>query len=198
MKRVRKVNVNEVPQWDTLYEKDGPTCRSMFGSPQMRKDLSDAIPLNSTVLDVGTGAGLGPKSLQRVRPDIRWSGMDFSPWVAEWTQKHSGVKWVGFLVADIRDGIPEKDGSYDVVMATELLEHLDDPAAAVAELARVARSRIIVTTPINNGMDSPFHVWSFSPDNILDLLKPYGGARVAITRENRQILGVCILGDDDG
>ena len=37
--------------------------------------------------------------------------------------------------------LPFTDGGFDLVLCLEVLEHLDDPAAAVRELARVARRR---------------------------------------------------------
>ena len=41
------------------------------------------------------------------------------------------------LWADAEDDLPFEDGSFDVVVAGELLEHLADPAAAVANVLRV-------------------------------------------------------------
>lgn len=41
--------------------------------------------------------------------------------------------------ADVEDSLPFADASFDVVVAGELLEHLADPAAAVAEARRVLR-----------------------------------------------------------
>ena len=39
------------------------------------------------------------------------------------------------------------DGTFDLVLAIEVLEHVPDPAAALAELARVARRDLIVSVP---------------------------------------------------
>jgi len=52
------------------------------------------------------------------------------------------------VVADVRS-LPMADGSFDVVCAYEVLEHLpfDDFEKAVSELVRVARHRIIISVP---------------------------------------------------
>ena len=45
------------------------------------------------------------------------------------------------------DALPFACASFDVVTCLEVLEHLDDPGAAVRELARVARRAVVVSVP---------------------------------------------------
>jgi SAM-dependent methyltransferase len=51
------------------------------------------------------------------------------------------------------DALPFADGAFDVVSCWELLHHLDDPVAALREMWRVARRRLVVFEPnrINPG-----------------------------------------------
>ncbi len=46
------------------------------------------------------------------------------------------------------ESIPAEDGSYQVVLCTQVLEHADDPAAAIRELRRVAApgGRVLLST----------------------------------------------------
>ena len=46
------------------------------------------------------------------------------------------------------ESLPVPDGSFDVVLCTQVLEHVDDPAAAVRELLRVTRpgGRVLAST----------------------------------------------------
>lgn len=52
------------------------------------------------------------------------------------------------LVADVRD-IPAEQDAFDVVLCCQVLEHLEfgDVPAALAELARVARARVVISVP---------------------------------------------------
>jgi ubiquinone/menaquinone biosynthesis C-methylase UbiE len=43
--------------------------------------------------------------------------------------------------------LPFAARSFDTVTCLEVLEHLDDPSAAVRELARVARRAVVVSVP---------------------------------------------------
>ena len=50
----------------------------------------------------------------------------------------------------IRESVYElshADNSFDAVIMLEVLEHLNDPAAALAELHRVSRSVVMISTP---------------------------------------------------
>ncbi len=43
--------------------------------------------------------------------------------------------------------LPFADDSFELVVCCEVLEHLDDPRAGLAELARVAQRRVLISTP---------------------------------------------------
>jgi SAM-dependent methyltransferase len=60
-----------------------------------------------------------------------------------------------FQVCDLTKGLPFDDASFDVVNMGDVLEHMDDPAAALREIRRVMRAdaALILSTPV---MDSLF------------------------------------------
>ncbi len=53
---------------------------------------------------------------------------------------------IEFRVATIYE-LPFADNSFDLVICCEVLEHLEEPARGLAELARVARSHVLLSTP---------------------------------------------------
>ena len=64
------------------------------------------------------------------------------------------VRYVGLdlyppadIVSDVGEGIPLSDGEAEVVVALDVLEHLDDIYAGFADLCRVARRHVVITLP---------------------------------------------------
>lgn len=92
------------------------------------------------VLDVGCGPGSITVGLAAAVAPGRTVGIDASAEVldtARETATAAGVP-VTFQVADVM-ALPFADGSFDVVHAHQVLQHLGDPVGALRELRRVAR-----------------------------------------------------------
>jgi len=73
--------------------------------------------------------------------------------------------------------LPLRSASVDVILLTEVLEHLPEPLPVLAELRRVLKSRgiVIVTTPmIYNSHGSPHDFLRFTPDGLRYVLEQAG------------------------
>lgn len=101
------------------------------------------ITRNTRILEVGCGSGPVAGMLVRLTPMV--SGVDISPTAAELT-KETGA---GTSVADAR-ALPFRDGSFDLVYSTGVVDLFDDAGAAaiLKEMVRVAGTggRIVVVT----------------------------------------------------
>jgi SAM-dependent methyltransferase len=97
------------------------------------------------------------------------------------------------VVGDAEDELPFPSASFDVVVAGELLEHLRDPEAVVAEATRVLRPGGVFTGSVPNAYrlksrllflagrtpeDDPTHLQLFSPERIKALLSGFGDIRL--------------------
>jgi SAM-dependent methyltransferase len=98
------------------------------------------------VLDVGCGPGSITVDLARRVAPGRVVGVDLSAEVlvkAGELAAGRGVDSVVFEQADVT-ALPYRDGSFDVVHAHQVLQHLCDPVAALREMRRVTRPGGIV------------------------------------------------------
>jgi SAM-dependent methyltransferase len=99
-------------------------------------------PPSARVLDVGCGDGLLSALIKRKRPDLQLHGID----VLQRAHTHIPV--------EIFDGsrIPYGDGSFDIVMFSDVLHHTADPSLLQSEAHRVARQCLLIKDHYREGM----------------------------------------------
>lgn len=100
-----------------------------------------------SVLSIGCGNGEKDHRIVRRRNPDWLVGLDiFEPYLR--ACQRLGVH-EGLVLGDARR-LPFKDRSFDVVVAAEVIEHLekDDASDLLKEMERVARKKIIVTCPV--------------------------------------------------
>jgi 2-polyprenyl-3-methyl-5-hydroxy-6-metoxy-1,4-benzoquinol methylase len=117
-----------------------------------------------SVLDLGCGFGFLSQFVERP-----YLGIDFSPFVIEKAQILHGKSRATFQVGDIRH-LPEIE-MFDTVAMLEVLEHLDNPAAAVEIAQDMARRRIVVSVPRQSRPSNRAHVWpDWTAEDVTNLL----------------------------
>ena len=96
------------------------------------------------LLEVGSGTGATLRALASLFPQARVTGVE--P-VAR--ARHVAATAGSDVVPGSFERLPAAAGSVDMVLALDVLEHLDDEAAGLAEAARVLRpgGRLMVTVP---------------------------------------------------
>ncbi|WP_404385122.1 class I SAM-dependent methyltransferase [Caenispirillum salinarum] len=114
--------------------------RRLFGREISRL----CVGADATILDVGTSTGTNLRLL-RDSGFQNVTGVDMSSDAIRYcAEKNLGV----VRQADVRD-MPFGDCSFDLVMATDIVEHVDDDEAALREIFRVTRpgGHVLFTVP---------------------------------------------------
>lgn len=112
------------------------------------KDTLSHIPKGRKILD----AGAGELQYKKFCKHLSYVSQDFGEYTGEGdgnalqtgTWDNSKLD----IISDIAD-IPVADSSFDAVMCIEVLEHVPDPKAAVAEFARILKRDgvLVITAP---------------------------------------------------
>ena len=91
--------------------------------------------------------------------DVGCGPKPYYPFFAERASEYVGVDVVENPAAELQgavEALPVEDGSFDLVLCTQVLEHCDDPARAVSELRRV-------TAPVGRVLASTHGVQVYHP-----------------------------------
>jgi SAM-dependent methyltransferase len=154
-----------------------------------RVQLLDRCVVGSSVLDAGCGGGgyvdyLARKGLDAV-------GADKHPTFLGVARERG---FLGkFVEADLTDRLPFADQAFETTYCFDVLEHVDD-RAALRELARVTRRRLILTVPQEDrwmqrhGLrfftyQDPTHLRYYTPESLCELAASIHPAKVEVTGE---------------
>jgi len=119
------------------------------------------------VIDLGSGPGSVIFDIADVCGDIQeveWFGLDLNLRETREASERNAFrveerqkKSVNFVVGDLFD-LPFADASIDLLVSTEVVEHLPDPRPALQEMARVLKpgAFVLITTP--NPLNMPTRV----------------------------------------
>lgn len=179
------------PALDTLYGRDyyeGEAFADYIGERELRAasarrkvaELARLVPCGS-LLDVGCAAGF---FLQAASERYDVTGVEISEFAARYAREQLGQR---VFTGEIFDA-PLEDESFDAVTLWDVVEHLADPLATVAEIARVTRKGGVLALSTGNvegslarrglpGWDlmfPPGHLSFFSPRTLEHLLNRAG------------------------
>jgi demethylmenaquinone methyltransferase/2-methoxy-6-polyprenyl-1,4-benzoquinol methylase len=131
-----------------LFAPLGPTydrvgaALSLGQDPLWRRFLVSRLPRGGHVLDVATGTGLVAAQLLRQGHEV--TGVDQSPEMLAVARRRFGDELE--LINASADALPFHSESFGHLTFTYLLRYVADPAATLAELARVVRPSGLVAS----------------------------------------------------
>jgi SAM-dependent methyltransferase len=123
------------------------------------------------VLDAACGVGYGMQILQEAGAK-RVVGVDRAPEAIASARSRLGTS-AELVVGDLQQ-LPFPNGSFDVVVCFEAIEHVDHPEEALDEFKRVLRPDGVLVLSTPNALvyvvDNPHHVHEFVPDELRETL----------------------------
>ena len=182
--------VSSVPTGNTFdkYGSSSPVIRRLMAGFERAVDELIGLAAPQSILDVGCGEGvLTGRWAQRLAP-TPVVGLDLADTVLaqHWqARERPNLRFA----AGRAEQLPFADGEFDLVAAIETLEHLREPDRALAEMARVARRRLLISVPrepiwrvlnVTRGAylsrlgNTPGHLHHFSRGGLLRLLARHG------------------------
>lgn len=140
--------------WDKLLGDDDHAASYMdsYGEGvgfETRHTVGAFINDGESVLDVGCGPGWNFDHFMKHGPAIsKYKGTDYSERFVRVANQRvmqmAGTSTGPFEVGDVRD-IKEEDGSWDVVVMQDCLEHTNGYEKPIQEALRVAKKRVILS-----------------------------------------------------
>ncbi|HEX9758711.1 MAG TPA: class I SAM-dependent methyltransferase [Nitrospiria bacterium] len=104
--------------------------------------ISELLPKNARVLDVGCGDGLIGALFMKQRPDVSISGIEVLP------RKETFIPVKPFNGIQI----PHDDKTFDAVVLIDVLHHTDHPEQLLAETKRVSKGIIVLKDHTKKGI----------------------------------------------
>jgi arsenite methyltransferase len=169
------------PVGSMVYDNMQALIRRLFSAMQQPTEWLN-IPPGGIALDVGCGPGTVTASLARAAgPDGLALGLDLSQAMLARAVRAEAGPQIAFLRADAQQ-LPLRDETVDAVVSIAVLQLVPDPAAALAEMARVLRAggRLAVMVPTAG---RAARIWRMVPsigahlfgeDEIGDILEDHG------------------------
>lgn len=159
-----------IEQFTDKYEKTNPISRWLIGRffTDIQAFVHHIHP--SSILEVGCGPGFSTDILQKSAPASRIEACDIDEALVAMTAKR--VPTATVQREDIH-ALTYPSHHADLVVCLEVLEHVENPEHALAELARVTRQYAIISVPhepiwriLNMARGAYWNDWGNTPGHI--------------------------------
>src|SRR5207302_3586642 len=134
----------DAPAWhqpsreSELYEPSKPDIFNFIDETKIAH-LRPLLPRGGVAVEIGAGSGRLLIRLGRERPH-RLVALDYAPYaIRAVRENYRRAKVEGYSLFGDARALPFPSGSFAVVLSGGLLEHFRDPAAVVAEMARILK-----------------------------------------------------------
>lgn len=167
-------------EWQDM-ERLNPTARHLERIiVQLIRSVS---PINS-VLDAGCGMGVNLKVIRKHFPNLEMTGTDLSGDILRIAENYVGKdERIRYVPLDI--GKSALDERFDLVLCSQVLEHIEDDVAAIRNLASMTGRYLLITVPggaYNSTSKLVGHYRHYEKEELVEKVLP-SGFRIRSLRE---------------
>lgn len=184
MQRLLEKNINTAEEYDKIYEQRDKKGVDRFDLRRWKKLLRHYR--GGPLIDLGCLDSQVPALAHKKYPKADITGLDQSEVaITQMRRKYPFITW---KKGDVHS-TGFDDSSFAYTVAGELLEHISLPQRLIAECVRITKSGgwVAISTPLDEAkepgaVDGERHVWSFTQEDLIRLLSPYGEVETEILR----------------
>ncbi|MEA5566420.1 class I SAM-dependent methyltransferase [Anabaena sp. UHCC 0399] len=114
------------------------------------------VPENSSVIDIGAGSC----PYRHYFSHCEYKTQDFTCLTPEQLRGKTGYDKIDYICD--ATNIPVTDASFDVILCTEVLEHVPEPIKVIYEFSRILNpeGKLLLTAPLGSGIhQEPYHFY---------------------------------------
>jgi len=153
----------------------GEVDADLFNEHWARYLFAQQFAAGKNALDAACGSGYGSALLAATAASV--VGVDVAPDAVEYARRRYGSEKAAFAQADCL-ALPFAPGQFDLIVAFEIIEHLQDAEGFLRELKRVLAPAglLLLSTPNrlyyteDRGEVNPFHAREFSYSEFAELM----------------------------
>lgn len=183
-------NINWRVWWNSYWSKNTQNYPETYA--RIIRIINEQKPSN--VIDIGCGCGTLVRKIRAEFPDMKIRGFDISDVAINMcTELCSGfIGWVGKFPEQAID-IPE---TYDMIIMTELLEHITDDYKTIEATTLMLKKDGIFVCSVPDNKLSPdqekTHVRMYNYESLNKLLsKYYDIIQIEKLNQDEKLLGIC-------
>ena len=157
--------MDQARDMDAFYEARGLNAYTWYPQHNAIVDLVQG----PRVLDVGCGTGDLLSMLSERYPDWSIAGTDISKVALKMAQSRD-------IIADFKLTSIVPFGSWDTIVMSQVLEHVDDDTMFIKFISDALGStgRFVVSVPNDGAIPSVYHKHTYTPDSLSNLLSNIG------------------------
>jgi len=171
--------IDDAVYYEHIWSEEENT-RPFYDAVRMRA-LASKVKSGDTVIDIGAGVYGTVQYIVEHEKQLKIFPVCYDQ---SYTARDIVIKkfpQILYFLGQLPDTYLPSD-SFDVVIAGEIIEHMEEPDKLAKELARICRpggwvSLSTVNTESENAIKHgpyPEHLWSFSDQDLIDMFSPYG------------------------